>query len=155
MVVKFIVNTMWLLLMIVISGMIYIRMAPDDLINIHSIPANSAVPGKQEYFNAGIIISERVNAKPQALLQDLHKIIMATPRTTVLTGSVEEGMISYVTRSRIFGFPDYTTVRTEPEKDYSRLTIYSRLRFGSYDFKVNSYRLYTWMRAIEAENSFQ
>ena len=148
------INTIWLLLMIVMSGLIYIRTAPNDLARIHSIPANSAVPGKQEYFNAGIIISERVNAKPQALLQDLHEIITATPRTTALTGSVEGGMISYVTRSRVLGFPDYTTVRTVPEDDHSRLIIYSRLRFGRYDFKVNSYRLYIWMAAIEAENTF-
>jgi len=151
---KFVINTMWLLLMIVISGLVYIRMAPDDLTSIHNIPASSAVPGKQEYFDAGIIISERVKAKPQAVLADLHKIITATPRTTVLVGSVEEGMISYVTRSKVFGFPDYTTMRVLPEEDYSRLTIYSRLRFGLYDFKVNSRRLYKWMDAIKAENSF-
>ena len=38
----------------------------------------------------------------------------ATPRTRVLAGSVEAGMITYVTRSRLWAFPDYTTVAVAP-----------------------------------------
>ena len=145
---KFLVNTAWLVLMIAVSGLVYIRMAPDDLGGIHNIPSNTAVPGKQENYPNGIIISERVMAPPQDLLQEFHKIITNTPRTKVLVGSVEEGMISYVTRSKVFGFPDYTTLRVTPEKNHSRLTVYSRSRYGISDFKVNSRRLYRWMKTL-------
>ncbi len=77
-------------------------------------------------------------------------IALAAPRTRVLAGSVEEGMITYVTRSRVFGFPDYTTLHVTADAQGSRATLYGRQRFGKLDFGVNSARIQGWLGAVEA-----
>ncbi len=51
--------------------------------------------------------------------------------------------------TRVWGFPDYTTVWAEDVDEGSRLTIYGRLRFGNGDQGVNSRRIKTWMQALE------
>jgi len=79
-------------------------------------------------------------------LAALDAIIRDTPRTQVLAGSVSEGMITYVTRSRVFGFPDYTTVR----QDGDMLEIHGRLRFGKSDLGVNAARIDGWLRQLQA-----
>jgi len=67
----------------------------------------------------------------------LHAAFMDLPRTQVLTGRVEEGRITYVTRSRLIGFPDYTTI----EIDGGEIRAFARLRFGQSDLGVNAARL--------------
>jgi hypothetical protein len=79
-------------------------------------------------------------------LATLDGIIRDTRRTQVLAGSVGEGMITYVTRSRVFGFPDYTTVRQDGEM----LEIHGRLRFGKSDLGVNAARIDGWLRQLQA-----
>jgi hypothetical protein len=79
-------------------------------------------------------------------LATLNVIIRDTARTQVLAGGVDEGMITYVTRSRVFGFPDYTTVRQDGEM----LEIYGRLRFGKSDMGVNAARIDGWLRQLKA-----
>jgi len=79
-------------------------------------------------------------------LATLDAIIRDTDRTQVLAGSVDEGMITYVSRSRVFGFPDYTTVRQDGEM----LEIYGRLRFGKSDMGVNAARIDGWLQQLQA-----
>lgn len=77
-------------------------------------------------------------------LSDLDAVIRAEPRTEVLAGSVAEGQITYVTRSLLWGFPDYTTL----SGDASRLRIFARLRFGKGDLGVNRKRVSRWLAAL-------
>ena len=53
-------------------------------------------------------------------------------------------MITYVTRSRVFGFPDYTTVRQAGDT----LEIHGRLRFGESDMGVNAARVDGWLERL-------
>ena len=62
----------------------------------------------------------------------------------VLAGSVEEGMVTYITRSAVFGFPDYTTVRQRGDE----LEIYGRLRMGYSDLGVNGKRIDRWLALL-------
>ena len=78
-------------------------------------------------------------------LERLHVIATQAPRTDVLAGSVSDGMVTYITRSRVFGFPDYTTV----QQDSDTLRIYGRLRFGRSDFGVNRERVDRWLDALQ------
>ncbi len=71
----------------------------------------------------------------------IHDIAQQTPRTTVLRGSVESGRITYVTRTKLIGFPDYTTVQLED----GTLMVHARLRFGRSDFGVNRARAERWI----------
>ncbi|MEM9843514.1 MAG: DUF1499 domain-containing protein, partial [Pseudomonadota bacterium] len=92
---------------------------------------------------AGYVL-RRIEATPETLAA-LDEIARATPRTTILAGSVEDGIVTYVTRSALMGFPDYTTVSLSD----GALTLYARLRFGQSDLGVNAARLEAWLRALE------
>jgi len=86
------------------------------------------VPGGEKYFG------------------ELDKIIRDTERTSHLAGTLEEGMVTYVTRSKLWGFPDYATVWVS-EQD---LVIHSRLRFGGGDTGVNRARVDNWLSKLPA-----
>ena len=68
------------------------------------------------------------------------------PRTNVLAGDVASRRISFVTRSRVFGFPDYTTLQLSD----GTLRAYARVRFGQSDMGVNRERLEGLLAAIKA-----
>ncbi len=76
--------------------------------------------------------------------QRLDQIIRDTARTRVLAGSVAEGHVTYVTRSRVIGFPDYASVTFRD----GRIKIHSRLRFGGSDLGVNKARVDGWLQAL-------
>lgn len=60
-----------------------------------------------------------------------------------ITGTIpEKAQYEYVQRSIVFGFPDYITVEFIAISNYSStLAIYSRSRYGFYDFGVNKKRV--------------
>ena len=80
-----------------------------------------------------------------AALARVDAAARALPRTRVLAGSVNEGRITYVTRSKVIGFPDYTTV----EHSDGLLRMHARLRFGRSDLGVNAERLRHLLTAAE------
>ncbi|MDZ4089524.1 MAG: DUF1499 domain-containing protein [Tabrizicola sp.] len=92
---------------------------------------------------ASLRLSTAVGA-PDALLARLDAIALATPRTQRLAGSVEAGRITWITRSALWGFPDYTTAEARPDGLY----ILSRLRFGRSDMGVNAARLKGWQASL-------
>jgi hypothetical protein len=88
------------------------------------------LPGAREFSTAG--------------LQALADIALATPRTKVLAGSVEEGRITFVTRSLVMGFPDFTTAAVVPSDAGPRVCLYARQGIGDYDWGVNAARVRDW-----------
>lgn len=145
---KFVINTAWLLLMVAISGLIYIRTAPHNSKLEHANPPTGAAPDKPVIKAGSALFSQGFEETPASILQRLNTIALATPRTKILAGSVEEGMVTYVTRSLGFGFPDYTTVQAVVDGSGARLTLYGRLRFGKSDFGVNKQRISDWLQAL-------
>jgi uncharacterized protein (DUF1499 family) len=79
------------------------------------------------------------------MLARLAAIAEATPRTRLLAGSVASGRITWITRSAVFGFPDYTTAGLAAGP---KLCLHARLRFGRDDFGVNEARLRRWIDAL-------
>lgn len=139
-----------LLLAVLALAMLYVRLAPSDVQSWHQDPDAAPDPGV-----AGVRIGSDDARAPEGeaatLLASLNDIALATPRTRAVAGSVEEGMITYQTRSLLWGFPDYTTVKLVPQADGSaRLAILARLRFGRSDTGVNGKRVAAWLKALEA-----
>lgn len=116
---------------------IYVRLAPSYAEDWHDLP-NGLEPGE----GAGSAV--RVVSNEGDTLERLDAIIRDTPRTTVLAGSVDEGMITYITRSALWGFPDYTTVARQG----GQIVLYGRLRFGKSDMGVNAERLDGWLARL-------
>ena len=85
----------------------------------------------------------RVLSAVATALARVDAAAMALPRTVRLAGSVDQGRITYRTRSKVIGFPDFTTV----EYKDGQLKMFARLRFGRSDFGVNAARLKRLQRA--------
>jgi hypothetical protein len=82
---------------------------------------------------------------PQRILARLDAVAMASPRTIRIAGSPEEGRITWETRSKLIGFPDYTTAQVTETSGMTRLDIIARQRFGAGDMGVNAARLKDWL----------
>lgn len=87
---------------------------------------------------------------PERLLARFDAVARAAPRTRAIAGSVAEGMVTYVQRSRLIGFPDYITASAVPADDGAALIVYSRSRYGRGDFGVNRARVEAWLAALDS-----
>lgn len=128
--------------LIVLGAVAWFRVAPSN-------PEQWHVSSKTDQIGDyprrdGFMTVRHVGENASDVMADLDEVVRATPRTTVLAGSLGEGMITYVTRSRVFGFPDYTTVVLMGET----LQINGRLRFGQSDLGVNRRRIDGWIAEI-------
>jgi hypothetical protein len=124
----------------------WVRLAPSDPADWHR-PSGLRDLGDERAegsFAATRPLGERSGAE---VLAALDAAALATPRTRRLAGSPGEGMITWVTRSAVWGFPDYTTAWVEGD----RFTVHGRLRFGRGDMGVNEARVRAWLAAIGAE----
>ena len=130
-------SALWIIAigLVLVAG--YVRLAPSDPAKWHVM---RDVAGNRD-MKGGVL---RLLPNGAGDMARLDEIIRATPHTSVLAGSVNEGMVTYVTRSAIVGFPDYTTIR----RHGAALEIYARLRFGSSDMGVNGRRVGQWLAAL-------
>ncbi len=120
-----------------------IRLAPSSQSRWHHLAEGLKFPptGQVGTLQGGAVLRLDGGAE---VLAALEGVATATPRTQVLAGSVAEGRITWVTRSVLWGFPDYTTAELRADGVY----LHARLRFGSSDFGVNAARLRAWVEAL-------
>jgi Protein of unknown function (DUF1499) len=123
---------------------LWVRLAPEDAARWHVDPARAPDPGEGGYRTDAVL-----PGTPAAVLARLDAIAQATPRTIRIAGSPDEGRITWQTRSRLWGFPDYTTAQATRQGDSTRLVILARLRFGKGDLGVNRRRVMLWVEALE------
>ncbi|MCT4555765.1 MAG: DUF1499 domain-containing protein [Pelagimonas sp.] len=126
----------YVILILALGFAAYVRLAPSDPARWHvllEIAENRDLPG-------GVL--RRVEGLSD--LQALHQIVLQTPRTQVLAGDPAQGHVTYITRSALWGFPDYTTVQLRD----GAVLIHARLRFGKSDIGVNGKRVAGWLAQI-------
>ena len=128
----------WTGVLIIVGLLAYIRLAPSDPDRWHQ----PVTADQDKNMKTGAI--RVIDAGPGALAQ-VDAAARELDRTEVLAGSVADGRVTYVTRSRLMGFPDYTTV----EQDGNTLKMYARLRFGKSDLGVNAARLRQLAAAVQ------
>ena len=129
---------LWAVVALVVGAGAYVRLTPSDPARWHV----ALVSTESQNLPGGVL--RVVETGPDGL-QRLDEIAQTTPRTTVLAGSVSEGMVTYITRTKWIGFPDYTTA----QQDGDTLRIHGRLRFGRKDFGVNRARVDGWLTALQ------
>lgn len=121
-----------LLFLLVLGAMTVFRFAPSDPEIWHiTLDAERNVDRKGS--------ATRVMQADVAVFAKADAHMRGLPRTKVIAGSLEERHITYVTRSLLWGFPDYTTLQYS-ETD-GVLRAFARLRFGKSDLGVNAERL--------------
>lgn len=126
-------------LALMVAAVTYVRLAPTDVARWHQLdqmaaPGDVAAPG-------GFLAARRITADAAQVLAAVDAIARATPRTRLIAGSIAERMMTYQTRSLIWGFPDHTTVAVQGDL----LVIHARLTFGQSDMGVNRARVRDWL----------
>jgi Protein of unknown function (DUF1499) len=130
-----------------VGGMAYVRLAPSDPARWHidlAAPDLNIEPGIAFCLRPG----DRYMPADQdmnALLERLDQVALSTPRTKRVAGAVVEGRITWVTRTAVLGFPDYTTAQVMPGPG---LCVVGRQRFGTRDLGVNGRRIAGWMKDL-------
>ena len=139
-----------LVLGVIVAAIVYVRLAPH---NTQAVHVQTEPRGAGDYPSEGGFMAVRqITAPPADVLQALTQVAMATDRTEPLAGTVDDGMVTFVTRSKVMGFPDYTTVSIIPaqavDNDGPLLVINGRLRYGKSDLGVNKARIEGWLAAL-------
>lgn len=124
----------------------FVRLAPSDPAVWHvDLAAPGFDPGGGQVFCVTPGSRYDAGAPMADLLARLDVVALATPRTERLAGSVAEGRITWITRTALMGYPDYTTAQVMPG---SGLCVFARQRFGRGDWGVNAARVGGWMQQV-------
>ena len=141
---------LWIVLVVIVALAValaaWVRLAPVDPARWH---ADLTDPGAVPPFKAGFCpeAGARTVFAPEDVAR-LHAIALATPRTAVLAGSPETGHVTYITRSRLMAYPDFTTVQVVD----GRLCAIAQQGMGREDFGVNAARLGGWLQELGGLN---
>ena len=125
------------------------RLWPDDRDRWHTDPADTS----EAHRSAVRLIGQEAPRFPcdaETVLEVMSAIAVNEPGTRFLDGSIEEGMMTFVTSSP-FGFRDYTTIKAVDEPGRSKLAIHARSRLSWPDRGSNTARLDRWL--LEAEQT--
>jgi uncharacterized protein (DUF1499 family) len=122
----------------------WVRLAPVDVARWHVDPVTAPDPATPNFARLapGVVTGADLMAKADA-------IMLAMPRTRRIAGSVAEGWATYETRSRLMGYPDYTSIRVIPAEGGETLVAFARSRFGYSDLGVNAARLAALRAALD------
>ena len=119
---------------------------------------NLTLPNTPNYYLA--CPATYCNVKPQGtiktykmgvnqLISAWNQMIHEQPRVRLVQSEPQTYQYQYVQRSLVFRFPDDIDVQFIPlTEDESTLAIYSRARYGHYDFHVNEKRVEHWLESI-------
>jgi hypothetical protein len=130
------------LVVLALAAALWVRLAPSDPARWHTDPLAGVTDRKSFATKAG-------DPRPPAeALAALDAIALATPRTARLAGSPEAGRITWITRSALWGFPDFTTAAAVSDGTGTTLAILARARFGAYDWGVNRKRVEAWLDGL-------
>lgn len=130
----------------------YARLAPVDPAAWHVDPEEVTPPETPNFALLAGPSAVSVAVQPLAVAGRLQSIAEAEG-ARVIAGSLGEGFVTYIARSRLFGFADFVTIRLVPEEDETRLHVFSRARHGQSDLGVNTARVQRWLTAARDEES--
>lgn len=137
----------WIIVVGLLALTAYVRLAPIDTARWH-VQAPGQKMGKTQDANS-FIWREAVEDDGTAMLEQFDRAIRQSPRTEVVAGSLTEGQITYVTRTKLMGYPDFTTIGIYGDNP-RYFEVYGRSRFGRSDLGVNAKRVEGWRAQVEA-----
>ena len=133
-------------------GFVVIALIVARLIPVDSEPYH-VEPGQPDKRRSEVRLigldAPRFDAPAETVLSELIKIVRADWNAGVVQGSAEEGMITVVARSPVFGFRDFITFKAVDEAVGSKLGVFARPRWNFYDWGANAKRLDRWLGELE------
>lgn len=125
------------------------RLVPDDPARWHVDPVRAASTGKPNEYRLLPPDAPVYEGTPEALAGAFRDVALAEPRTKLIAGSAGEREMTFVQRSRVFGFPDYVSAGFREAEGGATLAVFSRARFGKSDMGVNEARVRRWLDRLE------
>ncbi len=143
-----------LVLLLLICLLVYIRLSPMAADRWHVDPARAERPGSPNAYllrdDDGDAPAARFSAPPDRVALALEQMLATAPRVTRLAGSAAEGHVTYIQRSRLFGYPDAISIRLIPDNGGTQMLVFSRSRFGYGDGGINAARVTRWIDRLQA-----
>jgi len=139
---KWIVIAVALLVVLSVVGTLYVRLAGHDPAKWHVDPVTVTEVDTFNQHLGDVLVSQST----QAVAAAISDIIGGE----LLSGSFESGFATVVVRTPLVGYPDYISVRIAEEDTASRVTIFSRSRFGKSDLGANKKRIERIFDDLEA-----
>ncbi|MBF9036158.1 DUF1499 domain-containing protein [Rhodobacterales bacterium HKCCE2091] len=141
---------LWILAVVVVAVVavaIRVRTAPMDPARWHADPATAEPPATPNFALLRGSEAPVIAADVPAVAARLDGIAR-TEGAERLAGNAADGLVTYVVRSRIMGYPDAVSVRLSPVDGGTRVELFSRSRFGRSDLGVNAARVQRWTDAL-------
>jgi uncharacterized protein (DUF1499 family) len=89
---------------------------------------------------------------PAEVFRAVENALAGEPRVERVAADEGQGMLRYVQRSRLLGFPDTIDVKVVPTADGgTAVLLYSRSKLGRSDMGVNRARVERWIGLIEGK----
>jgi hypothetical protein len=129
------------------------RLAPDEAVSIadlsRPLPRLGYLACPPGYCAAADMPSPIFDMPWDQLREYWKEMIAETPAIQVVS-EFEHRRAVYIQRSPIFGFPDIVTVEfVALGPELSSLAVYSRSRYGGYDFAKNRKRVQRWLFRLQ------
>ncbi len=132
---------------LIVAALVFVRLVPFEAGRFHKEAFPAAV-GDYPNRNSFTAVRE-MTAPPHDIMTAIDTVILQTPRTKRMAGLPGLELITYQTRSLVFGFPDYTNVSIIAPGTVgnpgSLLMIRGQARFGLEDLGVNEARIKDWL----------
>ena len=131
------------------------RLAPSEAVSIAELRSPLPKPGflfcPAGYCAAAEAIASPVFPMPWERLREYWtEVISGEKRVETIAADPDERRFVYIQHSPTFRFPDIITVEFVPlGPNRSSVAIYSRSRYGHYDFGKNRKRVGKWMSLLE------
>jgi uncharacterized protein (DUF1499 family) len=115
------------------------------------LPANAALTCPPGYCAvAGAMASPVFPVASDRLYRDFARLVAQAPRTVTVLAEEPRRMV-VIQRSAVFGFPDIVTAEfVALGRRRSSLALFSRARYGRWDFAVNRRRVARWLARLAA-----
>lgn len=140
------------LVFVAITGAAIVRVRPIDPDIWHVDPESIATQGENGRFTVttgGDMEPVEVPRDAGQVAAQLQERISATARTRLLAGSLEDGFATFVTRSKLWGFPDVTNIKLVEQGGATEIHMAARLIYGEAGFGVNEARVRDWLSVFE------
>jgi uncharacterized protein (DUF1499 family) len=131
------------------------RLAPGEAVNLGYLHSPLPKPGflfcPPGYCPAAEAVASPVFALPWERLRDYWtEVISGEKRVEAIAADPDDRRFVYIHHSPTFRFPDIITVEFVPlGPNRSSIAIYSRSRYGHYDFGKNRKRVGKWLFLLE------
>jgi uncharacterized protein (DUF1499 family) len=131
------------------------RLPPSEAVDIAALHSPLSKPGflacPPGYCPAAEAIASPVFVVPWERLHEYWtEVISGEKRVETIKADPDSRRFVYIQHSATFRFPDVITVEfVQLGPDRSSIAIYSRSRYGSYDFGKNRKRVVKWLALLE------